>query len=161
MFTKIFFLCLISYLFELFTNLSSRLFNSNRNTKTIFKQKKRFLKHLFLCLLWLKKVSIWYRGYSWQNIYSVKPHSILFRLSWWAVILNAFLKKRPFLQFFALLLNAQENVVNLQPVVLKNVPKSCVLKKLFPAMKPVQDMAIRNTYKSSNFLQKSASARSL
>ena len=52
LFTKIYFLCLISYLFELFTNLSSRLFNSNRNMKTIFKQKKKhFLKHLLLCLL--------------------------------------------------------------------------------------------------------------
>ena len=40
LFTKIYFLCLISYLFELFTNLSSRLFNSNRNMKTIFEQKK-------------------------------------------------------------------------------------------------------------------------
>ena len=37
---KIIFLGLISHLFELFTNLSSRLFNSNRNMKTIFKQKK-------------------------------------------------------------------------------------------------------------------------
>ena len=47
MFTKIFFLCLISYLFELFTNLSSRLFNSNRNMKTIFKQKKKTLFEAF------------------------------------------------------------------------------------------------------------------
>ena len=43
-FTKIFFFCLISYLCELFTNLSSCLFNSNRNMKTIFKQKKSFFE---------------------------------------------------------------------------------------------------------------------
>ena len=46
-------------------------------------------------------------------------------------------------------------------VMLKNVPKSFVLKKLFPAMKPVQTISIRKTYKSSNLLQKSALARSL
>ena len=43
-FTKIFFFCLISYLCELFTNLSSCLFNSNRNMKIIFKQKKSFFE---------------------------------------------------------------------------------------------------------------------
>ena len=43
----------------------------------------------------------------------------------------------------------------------ENVAKSFVLKKVFPAMKPVQTMSIRKTYKSSNLLQKSALARSL
>ena len=80
-FTKIFFLCLFFYLFELFTNLSSLLFNSSRNRKTIFKQKYHVLKHLFLCLVWLKKFSIWNRRCSWRNIYKVKSHS-LFYLGW-------------------------------------------------------------------------------
>ena len=54
-FTKIFFLCLISYLFELFTNLSSRLFNSNRNMKTIFKQKKSFFEAFIFVFTMIEK----------------------------------------------------------------------------------------------------------
>ena len=60
-----------------------------------------------------------------------------------------------------LLLNPQEKVKNLQLVVLKNVPESCVLKKLLPAMQPVQAMSVRKTCKSLNLLQKSALVRSL
>ena len=41
------------------------------------------------------------------------------------VRVNAFLKKRSFLEFSALLLNRQENVEK-QSFVLKNVPKSCI-----------------------------------
>ena len=43
----------------------------------------------------------------------------------------------------------------------EKMPKSCVLKKLFPAMKPVQAMSVRKRYKSLNLLQKSALAWSL
>ena len=39
--------------------------------------------------------------------------------------------------------------------------KKLCFEELFPAMKPVQAMAIRKTYKSSNILQKNALARSL
>ena len=55
LFTKIYFLCLISYLFELFTNLSSRLFNSNRNMKTIFKQKKSFFEAFIFVFTMIEK----------------------------------------------------------------------------------------------------------
>ena len=72
-----------------------------------------------------------------------------------------FLKEEAIPTIFSFAPEPAKKVENLQSIVLKNVPKSCVLKKLFPTMKPVQAMFKRNTYKSSNLLRKSAFARNL
>ena len=154
-----FFLCLISYLFELFTNLSSCLFNSSRNRKT-FANKNTFWSICFCVYYDWKKFRFETMGIV-DKIF-IKCNATLYFIyaELMGIRVNAFLKKRSFLEFSALLLNWQENVEK-QSFVLKNVPKSCVLKKLFPAMKPVQAMSIRKTYKSSNLLQKSALAQSL
>ena len=49
-----FFLCFISYLFEL-TNLIPLLFNSSRNRKTIFKQKKSLFEVFIFVFTMIKK----------------------------------------------------------------------------------------------------------
>ena len=49
-----FFLCFISYLFEL-TNLIPLLFNSSRNRKTIFKQKKSLFEAFIFVFTMIKK----------------------------------------------------------------------------------------------------------